>query len=135
MVLLARQVIAAQLPDGSWAGDPRIETSYILLFLARGRHAIMMNKLRFSGYWANRPHDVANLSSRFASHEVERPLNWQVVPLEHDWTDWTDSPILYLASHKPVLSLNGIDVKKVRRVCSGRRIAVHAGGRGLAGVR
>jgi hypothetical protein len=111
---LARQVMAAQLPDGSWAGDPRIDTSYMLLFLARGRHPIMMNKLRFSGYWANRPHDVANLS-RFASHEIERPLNWQVVPLEHDWIDWTDSPILYLASHKPVLSLDDSDVKKIRQ--------------------
>ena len=111
---LARQVISAQLPDGSWPGDPRVETPYMLLFLARGRHPILMNKLRFSGYWANRPHDVANLA-RFASHEIERPLNWQVVPLEHDWIDWTDSPILYLASHKAVLSLDDSDVKKIRQ--------------------
>ena len=59
-----------------------------------------MNKLRFDGDWANRPRDVANLA-RFASAELERPLNWQVVPLNRDWVDWTDSPILYMASDKP----------------------------------
>lgn len=111
---LARQIMAAQLPDGSWAGNARVETPYMLLFLARGRHPIMMNKLRFSTFWANRPHDVENLA-RFASHEIERPLNWQVIPLEHDWIDWTDSPILYLASHKRIYSIDDADAKKIRQ--------------------
>ncbi len=93
---IARDVIARQQADGSW-GDP-IETCYNLLFLARGRHPIVMNKLRFDGAWANRPRDVANLA-RFASRELERPLNWQVVSADRPWTDWADAPILYLASH------------------------------------
>ena len=59
-----------------------------------------MNKLRFEGFWSNRPRDLANLS-RYAGQQLERPLNWQVVSADHEWTDWTDSPILYLASHKP----------------------------------
>ena len=111
---LAQRILTMQLPDGSWIPAARVETPYMLLFLARGRHPVLMNKLRFNGYWANRPHDVSNLA-RFASHEIERPLNWQVVPLEHDWVDWTDSPILYLASHKPVYSLDELDVKKIRQ--------------------
>ena len=111
---LAKQVIAAQLADGSWAGDERIDTSYMLLFLARGRHPILMNKLRLASNWANRPRDVANLA-RFSSHEMERQFNWQVVPLTHDWVDWTDSPILYLASHKSVLSIVDSDVQKIRQ--------------------
>jgi hypothetical protein len=93
--------------------DDLVETSYSLLFLARGRHPILMNKLRFDGHWANRPRDVANLA-RFASSELERPLNWQVVSIDRDWTDWSDAPILYLASHEaPKLKEN--DYVKLKR--------------------
>jgi hypothetical protein len=72
-----------------------------------------MNKLRFAGAWANRPRDLANLS-RFASRELERPLNWQVIPIERDWTEWTDSPILYLASHQAP-KLTETDLAKLRK--------------------
>jgi hypothetical protein len=126
---LARSVIAAQSRDGSWGGrqigfdgfppprltadfGPRVETAYTLLFLARGRHPILMNKLRFDGFWANRPRDIANLA-RFTAKQLKRPLNWQVVPLDHDWTDWTDSPILYFAGHKPI-ELSDQQIGKIR---------------------
>ena len=131
---LAGSIVDVQLPDGSWGappppadGDgfgfgpmrqiprfmtsngPIVDTAYNLLFLARGRHPILMNKLRFDGFWANRPRDLANLA-RFASRQLERPLNWQVVSIDNDWTDWADSPVLYLASHqKPVFSQKEYD--------------------------
>jgi hypothetical protein len=131
---LAGRIVAAQSGDGSW-GDS-VDTSYALLFLSRGRHPILMNKLRFDGYWANRPRDVANLA-RFATRQLERELNWQVVPLRplppsedggalaagggigfrprmrrgaamaEPWSDWMDSPVLYLASHKPPKLMDG----------------------------
>jgi DNA-directed RNA polymerase subunit RPC12/RpoP len=94
---LALQTIKRQDPSGSWGSD--IDTSFALLFLSRGRHPLMMNKLHFIGAWANRPRDVAHLA-KFTSKEVEHPLNWQVVSLKNDWGDWMDSPILYLASHE-----------------------------------
>jgi hypothetical protein len=133
---LAASTIDLQAGDGHWEGGPVrpqpgmfgfgelsgiprfrssngpvVDTAYNLLFLARGRHPILMNKLRFDGFWANRPRDLANLA-RFASRQLERPLNWQVVPLkkdwhvvslETDWTDWMDSPVLYLASDQKVV--------------------------------
>jgi hypothetical protein len=126
---LAQQIVGQQNDDGSWGSgdagrfrrnggrraesDELVESAYTLLFLARGRHPVMMNKLRFAGAWANRPRDVANLA-RYASRELERPLNWQVVPLERDWTEWNDSPILYLASHEPI-KLSENDYVKLRR--------------------
>lgn len=122
---LARRVLDTQHRDGSWGDD--INTAYTLLFLARGRHPILMNKLRFDGYWANRPRDVANLA-REASVRLERPINWQVVPLARQWTDWLDSPILYLASHKPP-ELSDADVHKIRQyVDAGGMLFVQADG-------
>ena len=77
-----------------------------MIFLARGRHPVIMNKLRFDAvenlnnkYWDNRPRDAANLA-RWMSRETERPLNCQIINLEHDWQDWLDSPVLYIASHR-----------------------------------
>ncbi|MGD0464600.1 MAG: DUF4159 domain-containing protein [Tepidisphaeraceae bacterium] len=114
----AAELVSAQAADGSWGAvnepfDAIVNTSYALLLLARGRHPVLMNKLRFPGDWANRPRDVANLA-RFASAELERPLNWQVVPVDHPWLDWTDSPILYMASDKPP-DLSGADRLKIKR--------------------
>ena len=101
----AAEILAAQSTDGAWGNtgdsfDTVVDTAFSMLFLARGRHPILMNKLRYDGDWANRPRDAANLA-RFASAELERPLNWQIVPLSRDWQDWSDSPILYMAGDKP----------------------------------
>jgi hypothetical protein len=86
-----------------------------------------MNKLRFDGNWANRPRDAANLA-HFASADLERPLNWQVVPLDHDWHDWTDSPILYLASDKPPL-ISDADADKIRNyILNGGMLLTQADG-------
>ena len=82
--------------NGAW--HDRVNTAFAVLFLSRGRHPILMNKLRYDGPWANRPRDLANLA-RFGTRELERPLNWQVVNLRRDYHDWLDSPILYVASH------------------------------------
>ncbi len=105
---LARTLVAEQNLNGSW-GDPGnggivsqttlINTAYSLLFLARGRHPILFNKLRYDGPWNNYPHDVAHLA-RYAAHELERPLNWQVVNLRRNWFDWMDCPVLYIAGDK-----------------------------------
>ena len=72
-----------------------------------------MTKLRFDGgYWANRPRDAANLA-RFAGRQLEHPFNWQVVNVERDWTEWNDSPVLELASHKAP-NLGDADLDKLR---------------------
>jgi len=99
---ISTKIIKLQRPDGSFASGtliPVVETSYLLLFLARGRHAILMNKLRFDHYWNNRPHDLLNLA-RFAGRELETEFNWQVVTPQPEWSDWLDAPILYIASNE-----------------------------------
>jgi len=102
---LAAKALSYQFPNGAYGravvdSDTLVGTSYVLLFLTRGRAPLLMNKLRFDKFWANRPRDVANLA-RFASHELERQLNWQVVSADRPWQDWFDCPVLYIASHQP----------------------------------
>ena len=84
-----------------------------------------MSKLRFPGNWTNRSRDVANLT-RFASKELERPLNWQTVGLERQWYEWSDSPVLFIASDEPP-KLNDEDFDKLRAfVEAGGLIFTHA---------
>jgi len=102
---LVSRIILLQHPNGSFGADDHgldtcVDTAYTLLFLSRGRHPVLMTKLKFGRFWDNRPRDLANLA-RFAGKEVERQLNWQVVDIEHPWYDWFDSPVLYIASHTP----------------------------------
>jgi hypothetical protein len=125
---LAIEQIGLQQPDGSWAGtDPIVDTSYTLLFLSRGRHPIFMNKLRFDGYWSNRPRDISNLT-HYAATELERPLNWQVVSLKSSWTDWMDSPVLFIAGHE-ALKFTDEDCDKLRSFANnGGLIFTHADG-------
>jgi len=110
---LAEQTLKEQGKDGSWSSyNPDVDTAFAILFLARGRHPLMMNKLHFVGAWANRPRDVAHLA-KFTGKETERPLNWQVVQLSGEWGDWMDSPILYLASHEAPI-MDESDFAKLR---------------------
>jgi Domain of unknown function (DUF4159) len=125
---LATEIVALAKPDGSWGvqgGDEQIETSFALLFLARGRHPIVMNKLSFDGFWNNRPRDVANLA-RYIGRSLERPLNWQVVPADRPWQDWADSPILYLASHTPPKFSIDVQDKIKQFILNGGVFVTHA---------
>jgi len=129
---LSREAVLGQGGDGSWNGNV-VDTSFVLLFLARGRHPILMNKLRFDrpgparGAWSNRPRDLANLA-HFASRQLERELNWQVVPLSRPWQEWLDAPVLYLASHQPV-ELTDQDLDNLRGfIAAGGLLFTHADG-------
>jgi hypothetical protein len=127
---IAGQIIPYQAANGSWGRtsdgpEALIDTAYTVLFLTRGRHPVMMNKLRVEPFWDNRPRDLANLT-RFASKELERPLNWQVVSFERPWSDWMDAPILYIASHQ-AMKLTDDDISKLRGYAdAGGLIFTHA---------
>ena len=126
--LAAEQLRMQNRTTGGWGGGQEVvDTGYTLLFLSRGRHPIFMNKLRFDTYWANRPRDIANLS-HYASTVLEKPINWQVVSLKSDWSDWMDSPVLYIASHEP-LKFSEPDIIKLRTFAeNGGLIFTHADG-------
>ena len=112
------RLLSSQRGDGSWSGYsvlrdgevglvPRrpgkpkvgnsdITTCFALLFLARGRHPILFNKLRYDGSWNCRPRDCANLS-RWITATFEKHVQWQVIELEAPVIEWHDAPILYIS--------------------------------------
>lgn len=127
---LARKIVLSQWESGAWgrndqaSADTLVDTAYSMLFLARGRHPVLMNKLRLDeagrtdrGEWNNRPRDLANLA-RFATRELERPVNWQIVSIDREAADWSDAPILYLASHA-ALKFTDAEIAKIRAFIDG----------------
>jgi len=99
----ATKLLGLQAKNGSWVDPysmklfgPHVSTGYALLFLVRGRHTVVFNKLQYDGDWNNRPRDMATLT-RWLSRTFEATLNWQIINLKVPVSEWHDAPILYLA--------------------------------------
>ena len=93
----AAHLLRTQKGDGSW-GEV-YATAFSMLFLIRGQHPVLFNKLMYDGDWNNRPRDLAALT-RWMSKEYERTLNWQIVDLKMPIQDWHDAPILVITGSK-----------------------------------
>jgi len=109
-------LVKTQAPSGMWGGrwGEVSETCFGLLFLARGRAPVVMNKLQFStgaaaavgaasakpdvaaDGWNQRPRDAANVV-HWIGRQAERDLNWQIVNLTRPAEELSDAPILYIA--------------------------------------
>jgi hypothetical protein len=96
---------------GFWRGhifenDPLVATSFALLFLAKGRSPVLINKLRHGprGDWNNDTDDVRNLVS-VVSRDWKpllggQLLTWQVVdPNMATVEDMLQAPIVYFNGH------------------------------------
>lgn len=112
-----RELIAEQdRLQGFWRGsdnierDPLIATSFALLFLAKGRAPVLVNKLRHAPGldWNNDPDDVRNLVS-IVSKDWNHLMTWQVVDAERSsLEELLQAPILFLNGHEvPVFSDQG----------------------------
>ena len=93
--------------DGFWKGalfehDPLVATSFALLFLAKGRAPVLINKLRHTpkGDWNNDPDDVRNLTN-VVSRDWKNLLTWQVVdPNVATVQDLLQAPIVFVNGHE-----------------------------------
>jgi hypothetical protein len=129
-------LIKTQKSEGDWPGKtaegapaekwlPGVpDAAFALLFLARGRSPVVMNKLQYSitpekaeprvANWNQRPRDVAN-AVRWIGRVSERHLNWQIVNLKSGAEDdLNDAPILYVSGNE-ILSFTADERTKLRR--------------------
>lgn len=138
----AEYLVKGQNGDGSWGGhednhnhNKVPNTCFALMFLARGRAPVMMNKLDYrtnqagdkerEPTWNERPRDVANIV-RWTGRQRERDLNWQIVNLRAPVDELHDAPILYV-SGRDALNLTKEEEAKLRQfVEQGGLILGHA---------
>jgi len=93
-------------PGGYWQGalvesNKVLATSFALLFLAKGRAPVLINKLRHapSGDWDNDPDDVRNIVG-IVSRDWKHILTWQVVDSQKATVpDLLRAPILFINGH------------------------------------
>jgi len=96
--------------DGFWRGTqyeryPVISTSFALLFLAKGRSPVVINKLRHGpgADWNNDVDDVRNLVGA-VSRDWNHLLTWQVVdPATARVEDLLQAPIAFINGHQAPL--------------------------------
>ena len=94
---------------GFWQGalmehndPPILATSFAVLFLAKGRAPVLINKLRHlpTSDWNNDPDDVRNLVD-LVSRDWKSLLTWQVVdPGNATVQDLLQAPILFFNGHR-----------------------------------
>ena len=122
------ELLSQQDGTGAFGGaDPTCDTSLALIFLARGRHPMLLHKLNYAGKWNSRPRDAANFVDWW-SHTFERPVRWQAVRLDAASADLHESPILYISGAGPI-EMNDAQVDALRRfVNEGGTIVSEAAG-------
>jgi hypothetical protein len=94
--------------QGYWAGssnaerDPVVATSMALLFLAKGRSPVVINKARHGpgADWNNDRDDVRNLAA-VVSRDWGTLMTWQVVdPSSQSVEDLLQAPIVFINGHE-----------------------------------
>ncbi len=93
----ARRILEVEGGTGS-IKDGFSETAFALMFLARGRVSVWINKVKIPGAkWNNRPNDIYFLN-RYLSDQHEREFNWQVVEIDSDPKSWMNAAMAWLSS-------------------------------------
>jgi hypothetical protein len=105
--------------SGTWRGAQEnqiVATSFALLFLAKGRAPVLVNKLRHAprGDWNNDTDDVANLVSVVA-RDRKTLLTWQVADADDADEPVTSlGPIVFMNGHQNPVPFGSVEVGRLR---------------------
>ena len=89
------------------------DTAFALLFLIRGQHPVLFNKLEHGGDWNRRSRDMAAVT-RWISNNFETTVNWQVIDLKRtNVADWHDASVLYITGTRDP-KFTEAQLKKIR---------------------
>ncbi len=96
----AAVLVQEQQADGMW-GSGLVDTSFAVLFLAKGRRPLLVQKLRWSrdSAWNLDRHDLDHLIA-FIGDKLGQPVAWQAVDFDAPLEDWLAAPLLYMQGHK-----------------------------------
>ncbi len=92
----AEYLVLRQSHTGSW--NNIVDTSFALLFLAKGKIPVLINKLKWRGDWNNDRHDAEHLCE-FVGEQFGQTVGWQVVSLGDGASTLRQAPILYFNGH------------------------------------
>jgi hypothetical protein len=92
-------LVRDQNDDGSWGSSP-VDTAFAVLFLAKGRKPLLIQKLKWSNdeSWNPDRHDVEHLIA-FIGDKLGQPTAWQVVEFDAPLEEWLAAPLLYFHGH------------------------------------
>jgi hypothetical protein len=109
-------------------GDPVLATSFALLFLAKGRSPVLINKLKHGPLrdWNNDPDDVSNLVNLVA-RDWKNLVTWQVVdPARVSVEDLLQAPIAFISGHDPPIFTDEAKASLREYVANGGMILAEA---------
>ncbi len=90
---------AAELVQRGVTAD-RAEIAFGLLFLAKGKDPLLVQKLELTGRdWDNDHYDLQNLT-RFYIQKMGVPVAWQVAKVRGDARDLLEAPVLIISTRK-----------------------------------
>ena len=135
-------ILQEQRRDGSFSTSTSrgqikglVDTCFAVLFLARGRVPVVINKLDYSAAaqkpkdaaWNQRPRDVANLT-RYVIRNIERELRWQIVAIDDTDAALAEAPVLYLSGTRDLDLTDAGKAKLKTYIDSGGMLLVNADG-------
>lgn len=107
----ADYIVRHQRDDGTWGNVS--DTCFALLFLAKGREPILVQKIERRGRWNEDPNDVRSLVEQVAK-DLELRVSWQHASLRADVEDWALGPLLFL-SGRELIPFTEEERRKLRR--------------------